>query len=106
MKHLIGILQPAANGRPGAIQAGAAEFLDFLIGASPQQRQQLYRAGLDFVAAESRRLFNKPFSDISADRADKILRPFLVPWTYDPPVNPRQRFLSDLRADLHTATFN
>jgi len=75
LKHLGGLLQPAANGRPGAIEAGAAEFLDCLIGASPQPRQQLYRAGLDFVDAESRRLFSKPFPELSAEQADKVVRP-------------------------------
>ena len=106
LKQLSALLQPAVNGRPGAMEAGAAEFLDFLIGASPQPRQQLYRAGLDFVDGESRRLFNKPFPEIAADQAEKILRPLLVPWTYDPPADPRQRFLTDLRADLRTATLN
>lgn len=106
LKHISGILQPAANGRPGAIEAGAAEFLDFLIGVSPQERQHLYRTGLDFIDTESRRLFAKVFTDITADQADGILRPLLVPWTYDPPADPRQRFLADLRADLRTATLN
>jgi hypothetical protein len=32
---------------PGAIEASAPEFLDFLLSQSPSDRQQLYRAGLD-----------------------------------------------------------
>lgn len=106
LKQCGALLQPAANGRPGASEAGAAEFLDFLIGVSPQPRQQLYRNGLDLLDAESRRLFNKPFPEITPEQADKILRPLIVPWTYDPPANPRQRFLTELRADIRTATFN
>ena len=106
LKQLSELILPAAGGRPGAKEAGAAEFLDFLIGVSPAARQTLYRNGLDFVDAEARRLFAKPFPELSAEEADKILRPLLVPWTFDPPANPRQRFLSDLRADVRTATMN
>jgi hypothetical protein len=106
LKSLSGLLHPAANGRPGAMEAGGAEFLDFLIGASRPTRQELYRSGLDFIDTESRRLFAKPFPEITAEQAGQILRPLLVPWTYDPPSNPRQRFLTDLRADLRTATLN
>jgi len=106
LKHLSNLLLPPANDRPGAIDAGAAEFLDFLIGVSPQPRQQLYRSGLDFLDTESRRLFQKPFPEISDDQADKILRPLLAPWTYDLPVNPRQRFVTEVRADIRTATNN
>ena len=100
------LLQPAGNGRPGAVEAGAHEFLDFLIGVSPQSRQQLYRGGLDFIDAEAGRLFKKPFAEVSAEQADRILRPLLAPWTFDPPADPRQRFLTELRADLRTATQN
>lgn len=106
LKSLSALLQPAANGRPGAIEAGAAEFLDFLIGASPKPRQTLYRSGLDHLDTESRRLFKKTFAEVTADQADKILRPLLVPWTFDPPSNPHQRFLADVRADVRTATQN
>lgn len=106
LRHLSRLILPASNGRPGAAEAGAAEFLDFLISVSPAPRQQLYRGGLDFVDAEAERLFAKPFPEIDEQQADKILRPLLTPWTFDPPANPRQRFLAELRADLRTATMN
>src|SRR5437764_12473120 len=47
LRRLSDMLQPALNGAPGALDAKAAEFLDFLIGESPADRQQLYRDGLD-----------------------------------------------------------
>lgn len=106
LRSLSALLQPAANGRPGAIEAGVPEFLDFLIGVSPTPRQTLYRSGLDHLEAESRRLFQKPFSDLAAAQADKVLRPLLVPWTFDPPKDPHQRFLADVRSDVRTATMN
>lgn len=106
LQRLSALLQPAANGRPGAVEAGAAAFLDFLIGASLQPRQELYLDGLDYVDAESRREFSKPFPEITEAQADRILRPLLASWTYDAPLDPRQRFLTALRADVRTATMN
>ena len=100
------LLQPAAGERPGAKEAGVAEFLDFLIGVSPAARQQLYRGGLDHIEGEARRLFGKAFADVEEEQAEKILRPLLAQWTYEGPVNSRQRFLTELRADVRTATQN
>jgi hypothetical protein len=40
------ILIPAYDGRPGAREARAAEFLDFLLSESPASLQRQYRAGL------------------------------------------------------------
>jgi hypothetical protein len=40
------LLIPAYEGRPGAKEARAAEFLDFLLSESPVSMQQQYRAGL------------------------------------------------------------
>jgi hypothetical protein len=106
LRHCALLLQPSMNGRPGAIEAGAPEFLDFLIGVSPEPRQKLYRGGLDFLETEAGRLFGKAFAELSGEQADKILRPLLAPWTFEPPADPRQRFMTELRADLRTATQN
>src|SRR4051812_9538805 len=45
LRRLGEILVPARQNAPGAVQAEAAEFLDFLIGQSPADRQSLYRDG-------------------------------------------------------------
>ena len=45
LRRLGQILVPARPNAPGAIEAEAAEFLDFLIGQSPADRQSLYRDG-------------------------------------------------------------
>src|SRR5580658_4539876 len=47
LRKLGEIMMPAAQDTPGALEAGAAEFLDFLIGVSPPDRATLYRSGLD-----------------------------------------------------------
>jgi hypothetical protein len=35
-----------------------------------------------------------------------VIRPMLAPWSYEGPADPRQRFLTELRADVRAATMN
>ena len=106
LRSLSNILQPPLNGAPGALDAHAAEFLDFLIAESPAGRQQLYRAGLDALNADARRRFNKAFAELDAAQATELLAPLRAPWTFDPPADPLARFLREAKADIHTATTN
>lgn len=106
LEKLCAVVMPALNGNPGAAEAGAALFLDFLLGASPAERQQLYRQGLDHLEAESRRLFKTAFAGASDVQIAQLLKPLLVAWTFDPPTNPLQRFLAAARADIRQATVN
>ena len=71
----------------GRADARHPEFLDFLISASPDDRQNLYRSGLDSLDNQSRDQFQKPFCDLDAQQADRILQPLLVvrPWSEDFP---------------------
>ncbi len=59
LRKLGGMLQPPLGGHPGALEAQAAEFLDFLIGVSPADRQKLYRDGLDTLNAQSGKQFQQ-----------------------------------------------
>lgn len=106
LKRLSGIIMPPMNGLPGALDAGAAEFLDFLIGASPADRQQTYRIGLDQLNSQARRKFGRHYADITNDQAVELLAPLRKPWTYDPPGDPLERFLREAKADIRTATVN
>lgn len=106
LKRLSDLLMPAMNGNPGAVDAGAAEFLDFLIGASGPERQQLYKKGLDGLEAAAKRAHGKSFAALDAEQADGVLRPWLTAWTYDPPADPMKHFVADVRADVRTATLN
>src|SRR5277367_6540141 len=47
LRRLGALFMPPRKGLPGALDAGAPEFVDFLISDSPTDRQQLYRNGLD-----------------------------------------------------------
>ena len=106
LKRLSGILMPPINTSPGAQDAGAAEFLDFLMSESPADRQQVYRAGLDALNAQARKQHGKQFADVDAGQADALLAPLRQPWQYDPPADPLAHFLVTARQDVRTATMN
>jgi len=55
LQKLSGILVPPIKGNPGALDCGVPEFLDFLIGVSPTDRQRLYRTGLPSGARQQER---------------------------------------------------
>lgn len=106
LRKLSEILLPPLNGMPGALDAEAPEFLDFLLGASPAERQQLYKTGLDSLNAQAMRQFKKPFAEIDAAQAATLLAPLRQPWTYNPPADSFARFLREAKQDVRTATTN
>lgn len=106
LQKLGAVLMPPLNGAPGSAEAHAPEFLDFLIGESPAERQQLYRDGLDALNAAARRRFNRPFAETDAAQAAELLSPLRAPWTFDPPADPLTRFLREAKNDVRTATMN
>jgi len=108
LRKLSETLMPPMRGLPGAIECGAPEFLDFLIGASPPERQGTYRRGLDTLNANAKKQYNKGFSELDAQQADAVIRPLLtaVPWQYDLPKDPAQRFIAEAHRDIRTATVN
>ncbi len=102
------LLVPAVKNNPGATEARAPEFLDFLISVSPSDRQVLYRDGLDSLNKQSRAKYQKTFADLNASEADSILRPLLVvrPWPQDFPSDPMKAFVAQVHDDLRNATMN
>lgn len=108
LRKLSDLLMPPMDGNPGALDAGSPEFLDFLIGVSPPDRQKLYRDGLDMLNARAKKQFSKSFSELDASEADKIIRPLLVtvPWVKDPPEDPALHFMTAAHDDIRTATRN
>lgn len=108
LRKLGAILLPPLKENPGAVEAKAPEFLDFLIGVSPEPRQKTYQFGLDHLDQQAKEKFQKPFSELEAQQADAILRPLLVarPWPQDLPADPLQSFLAQVHEDLRTATMN
>jgi hypothetical protein len=107
LRRLCELFEPAAAGYPGAIEAGTPEFLDFLIGASPRDRQQMYQSGLDRLEAEARQRFGEAFAQVTEAQADQLIRPWLRTWMSDhPPTEPYERFINLAHADIWQATVN
>lgn len=105
LRKLCAILLPPLKGNPGAIEAGAPEFLDFLTSVSPQERQELYTSGLDRLNHEAQEQFGKAFADVDAGQADALLRPRLRAWMTDhPPTDAYEAFINLAHADIRTAT--
>jgi hypothetical protein len=90
LKDLCGRILPPAGEMPGAIEAGVAEFIDFLIRKSPNDRQQLYKDGLDRLAAEPKAL-------------DAAIG---AKWGFYGPDDPFARFIHDAKLVIFQATMN
>jgi hypothetical protein len=107
LRKLGDILLPSLNGYPGSTQAGAPEFIDFLISVSPPDRQHMYRSGLDRLDADAEKQFGVRFAEVNAEQADQLLRPWLRTWMVDhPPTEPFAHFINVAHEDIRTATMN
>jgi len=107
LRHLCELMMPAGNATPGAIEAGVPEFLDFLLGVSPKDRQESYTRGLDRLESEARQKFGISFADTKAAQADQLIRPWLRSWMSDhPPSDPHEYFINIANSDIRTATHN
>ena len=97
---------PAGQASPGALDARVPEFMDFLIGDSPVDRQQVWLRGLDALERQSQTRFRKTFADTDAAQADLLFAPLHQPWTYEAPADPVARLLIAAKQDVRTATSN
>ncbi len=105
--RLCEIFEPAVPGYPGALEAGTPEFLDFLLGASPKDRKQMYEDGLDRLESEAQTKFGIPFSRANAEQADTLIRPWLRTWMSDhPPTEAHARFINLAHSDIREATMH
>ena len=107
LRRLCDVLLPPYKKYPGAIDAGAPEFLDFLISVSPPDRQQMYQSGLNRLDADAKKKFGTAFSAVNASQADELIHPWLTTWMTDhPPSEPYQKFINVAHSDIRTATIN
>lgn len=107
LRKLSDVLVPPLNGYPGALQAEAPEFIDFLIGASPPDQQRMYQSGLDRLNTDAKKQFGIQFTEVNAAQADQLIRPWLTTWIIDhPPAEPFTRFINLAHHDIRTATMN
>jgi hypothetical protein len=106
LSHLCDVFEPASGPTPGAREARAAEFLDFLLSQSPAPRQTLYRVGLDRLNSESAHRYSQPFAALDAAQAAVVLEPLRRPWTYLDSSDPLENFLRAAKVDILEATRN
>jgi hypothetical protein len=107
LRRLCALLMPPLKGRPGALDAGTPEFLDFLIGVSPRDQKQMYLSGLDRLDAEAKHKFGAGFGATTDVQADALIRPWLRAWMTDhPPAEPFARFINLVHSDIRMATIN
>lgn len=107
LRKLSETLMPPMNEAPGAAEAKAAEFLDFLIGESPSERQQLYKTGLDLLNTQAKKRFSKAsFAELDGGQVATLLAPLREAWTFDPPADLLSRFLRAAKQDVRAATMN
>jgi hypothetical protein len=105
--HLSDVLLPPIAALPGAVEVGTPAFLDFLIGESPLDRKAMYQGGLDWLDAESKKKFGKPFALLETAQADQLLQPWLRTWMSDhPPTEVHAAFINMAHSDIRTATVN
>jgi hypothetical protein len=107
LTRLSDVLMPPVGNKPGAVQAETPMFLDFLIGSSPETRKQVYRQGLDWLEAESKKKFNTEFARLTDQQAGEMLKPWLRTWFSDhPPTEEHADFVNVAHDDIRTATVN
>ncbi len=108
LNKLAEVLVPPIKKNPGALEAKAPEFLDFLISRSPAPTQTLYRNGLDGLNSSAKKHFHKTFAELDVAQADSIIRPLMVAraWDREEPKDPMQHFMTQAHSDLRTATMN
>jgi len=99
LRALCSALVPAALGRPGAVDCGAVEFLDFLAAESPASEQELWRSGLQ-------RLHKAGFATLTPPQTAAILEPLKAKWSFYGPSEPFAKFLWTARDEILRATVN
>jgi Gluconate 2-dehydrogenase subunit 3 len=104
LRRLSELIAPAMNGVPGATEARAPEFIDFLLSESPPERQELYRAGLDQLNSRAQSGFHVPFEQVTEEQAVQLLAPLCTQWTAKP--DQFTGFLRTAKQDILQATQN
>lgn len=106
LRHLGTILMPASGNMPGAAEAEAAGFLDFLLAQSTPDAQTLYRTGIHKLDEGALAGSRKRFAELTDAEAAPLLAPLQAPWTYAGPSDPYAKFLQAAKLAFWQATVN
>ncbi|HYI96380.1 MAG TPA: gluconate 2-dehydrogenase subunit 3 family protein [Bryobacteraceae bacterium] len=105
-QRLGNIIMPPAEGEPGALDAKAAEFLDFLLSESPAELQTLYRNGIRELDKRSLQRHKQNFVNLPDGGIVDVLSPLNASWTYQGPTEPFAQFLQASKIAFYQATVN
>jgi hypothetical protein len=106
LDRLADLIAPPLGSTPGAKDAEAAGFLDFLLSKSPRDRQTLYATGCDELNKRAQARYHLTFAKLDATQAAALLAPLAEAWTYQPKADPFARFLVQAKRDILKATAN
>ncbi len=67
-------LWPGAPGKPGATEAGVANYIDLALAGAYADLQDFYRRGLASLDAYCRKAHGKPFTQLSSAQQDDVIR--------------------------------
>jgi len=82
--------------RPGAREAGVAEFVDFMV-AHDRERQYKFRTGITWLNAHSERLRGRPFVELSEEHQASILEPLAYKAKYREGEEDGREFFSSIK---------
>ena len=74
LEAFVARLIPSDSNGPGALEAGAARYIDRALGDALAPSRSAYTAGLAALDAHARGAAGKPFAELGAERQDALLR--------------------------------
>jgi hypothetical protein len=105
-RRLANVIMPPAEAEPGALDANAPEFLDFLLSESPVEVQTLYRNGVRELDKRSVQRHKQGFANLPDGGIADVLSPLNAAWTYQGPTEPFAQFLQASKIAFYQATVN
>jgi gluconate 2-dehydrogenase gamma chain len=74
LEAIVARLIPSDASGPGALEAGASRYIDRALGDALARWREAYATGLAAIEAYARGSAGKPFTELSAERQDSVLR--------------------------------
>lgn len=74
LEAIVARLIPSDDNGPGALEAGAARYIDLALGDALASFRPAYLTGLAAIDAHARQSHGKPLSELGSDEQDSVLR--------------------------------
>lgn len=95
LSRLTELILPS-DGSPGAREAGAAEFIDFLVAHDPSSQYE-FRTGLTWLEAHAATLTGKPFLELAEPEQIALLKPLAYAKEFQPGRESGREFFRQVR---------